>query len=93
MLHIGVWCGHTHRLSPMHANISKRPWQCVDVSCVFLCLEDDVVMGTLTVRENFRFSAELRLPTSITGQEKKERVERLIGELGLEKVADSRVRP
>ncbi|XP_031440943.1 broad substrate specificity ATP-binding cassette transporter ABCG2-like [Clupea harengus] len=62
----------------------------------FKCLsgyvvQDDVVMGTLTVRENFRFSAELRLPTSITGQEKKERVERLIGELGLEKVADSRV--
>ncbi|XP_041926462.1 broad substrate specificity ATP-binding cassette transporter ABCG2-like [Alosa sapidissima] len=62
----------------------------------FKCLsgyvvQDDVVMGTLTVRENFRFSAELRLPTSIKSQEKEQRVDNLIKELGLEKVANSRV--
>uniref|UniRef100_A0A8C1XXS2 ATP-binding cassette, sub-family G (WHITE), member 2a n=1 Tax=Cyprinus carpio TaxID=7962 RepID=A0A8C1XXS2_CYPCA len=62
----------------------------------FKCLsgyvvQDDVVMGTLTVRENLRFSAALRLPKSICQQEKDEKIEKLIQELGLSKVADSRV--
>ncbi|XP_051515164.1 broad substrate specificity ATP-binding cassette transporter ABCG2-like isoform X2 [Myxocyprinus asiaticus] len=62
----------------------------------FKCLsgyvvQDDVVMGTLTVRENLRFSAALRLPKSISQREKDEKVEKLIQELGLSKVADSRV--
>ncbi|XP_030629231.1 ATP-binding cassette sub-family G member 2 [Chanos chanos] len=62
----------------------------------FKCLsgyvvQDDIVMGTLTVRENFRFSAALRLPMSVSQKEKEEKVERLIKELGLTKVADSRV--
>ncbi|XP_059384535.1 broad substrate specificity ATP-binding cassette transporter ABCG2-like [Carassius carassius] len=62
----------------------------------FKCLsgyvvQDDVVMGTLTVRENLRFSAALRLPKSIRQREKDEKIERLIQELGLTKVADSRV--
>ncbi|KAF7657183.1 hypothetical protein LDENG_00030640 [Lucifuga dentata] len=62
----------------------------------FKCLsgyvvQDDVVMGTLTVRENFRFSAALRLPSSISEEEKEEKVNKLIQELGLSKVADSRV--
>lgn len=62
----------------------------------FKCLsgyvvQDDVVMGTLTIRENLRFSAALRLPKTISQREKDEKVERLIQELGLSKVADSRV--
>uniref|UniRef100_A0A673K4R8 ATP-binding cassette sub-family G member 2-like n=1 Tax=Sinocyclocheilus rhinocerous TaxID=307959 RepID=A0A673K4R8_9TELE len=60
----------------------------------FKCLSgyvDDVVMGTLTVRENLCFSAALRLPKSICQREKDEKVEGLIQELGLSKVADSRV--
>uniref|UniRef100_A0A669FBA6 ATP-binding cassette, sub-family G (WHITE), member 2a n=1 Tax=Oreochromis niloticus TaxID=8128 RepID=A0A669FBA6_ORENI len=62
----------------------------------FKCLsgyvvQDDVVMGTLTVRENFTFSAALRLPSSISQKEKKAKVDRLIKELGLGRVADSRV--
>ncbi len=58
-------------------------------SLVFL--QDDVVMGTLTVGEDLRFSAALRLPKSIRQREKDEKIERLIQELGLSKVADSRV--
>lgn len=62
----------------------------------FKCLsgyvvQDDVVMGTLTVRENFRFSAALRLPTSVSQKEKEEKINKLIQELGLGRVADSRV--
>ncbi|MEQ2207180.1 ATP-binding cassette sub- G member 2 [Xenoophorus captivus] len=63
----------------------------------FKCLsgyvvQDDVVMGTLTVRENFSFSAALRLPSTITQKEKVQKVNKLIQELGLGRVADSRVR-
>ncbi|XP_020843971.1 broad substrate specificity ATP-binding cassette transporter ABCG2 [Phascolarctos cinereus] len=54
-------------------------------------VQDDVVMGTLTVRENLQFSAALRLPTSMRNREKNERINRILKELGLEKVADSRV--
>ncbi|XP_029027566.1 broad substrate specificity ATP-binding cassette transporter ABCG2-like [Betta splendens] len=62
----------------------------------FKCLsgyvvQDDVVMGTLTVRENFSFSAALRLPSSISQRDKEQKVNKLIQELGLSRVADSRV--
>ncbi len=49
-------------------------------------------MGTLTVRQNFSFSAALRLPSSVSQEEKKSKVNQLIQELGLGRVADSRVR-
>ncbi|XP_024901777.1 ATP-binding cassette sub-family G member 2 isoform X2 [Pteropus alecto] len=54
-------------------------------------VQDDVVMGTLTVRENLQFSAALRLPTTMTQREKNERINTVIQELGLAKVADSKV--
>ncbi|GAB5570644.1 broad substrate specificity ATP-binding cassette transporter ABCG2 isoform X1 [Prionailurus iriomotensis] len=54
-------------------------------------VQDDVVMGTLTVRENLQFSAALRLPTTMTTNEKNMRINRVIQELGLDKVADSKV--
>ncbi|CAN9510294.1 unnamed protein product [Ophioblennius macclurei] len=62
----------------------------------FKCLsgyvvQDDEVMGTLTVRENLRFSAALRLPSSVSQSEKEARVNHLLKELGLTKVADSKV--
>ncbi|NXG09189.1 ABCG2 protein, partial [Sakesphorus luctuosus] len=54
-------------------------------------VQDDVVMGTMTVRENLQFSAALRLPSSISIKEKEERVTQIISELGLSKVADAKV--
>ncbi|KAB0344694.1 hypothetical protein FD755_020210 [Muntiacus reevesi] len=54
-------------------------------------VQDDVVMGTLTVRENLQFSAALRLPTTMKNHEKNERINMVIHELGLDKVADSKV--
>ncbi|NXH19165.1 ABCG2 protein, partial [Bucco capensis] len=54
-------------------------------------VQDDVVMGTMTVRENLHFSAALRLPSSISVREKEERVTQIISELGLNKVADAKV--
>ncbi|XP_029886731.1 broad substrate specificity ATP-binding cassette transporter ABCG2-like isoform X2 [Aquila chrysaetos chrysaetos] len=54
-------------------------------------VQDDVVMGTMTVRENLHFSAALRLPSSISVKEKEERVTQILSELGLTKVADAKV--
>lgn len=48
-------------------------------------------MGTLTVRENLQFSAALRLPRSLKQKEKDERINQIIRELGLTKVADAKV--
>ncbi|XP_060030117.1 broad substrate specificity ATP-binding cassette transporter ABCG2-like [Erinaceus europaeus] len=54
-------------------------------------VQDDVVMGTLTVRENLQFSAALRLPETMTMGEKNQRVCQILQELGLDNVADSKV--
>ena len=48
-------------------------------------------MGTLTVRENLMFSAALRLPSDLGKNEKEARVDMVINDLGLMKVADSMV--
>ena len=48
-------------------------------------------MGTLTIKENIMFSAQLRLPRDMTYDEKQEIVEEVINDLGLEDCAHSRV--
>ena len=54
-------------------------------------VQEDVVSGMLTVRENLAFSANVRLPKKVTSQEKNNIVARVISQLGLEKCADSLV--
>ncbi|XP_061166082.1 broad substrate specificity ATP-binding cassette transporter ABCG2-like [Saccostrea echinata] len=54
-------------------------------------VQDDVVMGTLTVRENFQFSAALRLPSNLTKADRDERVNTVVQELGLTHCADTKV--
>ncbi|KAL5486906.1 hypothetical protein EMCRGX_G019445 [Ephydatia muelleri] len=54
-------------------------------------VQDDVIMGTLTVRENLNFSAALRLPSSMSYGERKQRVEKVILDLGLTACADTKV--
>lgn len=53
--------------------------------------QEDIFTGTLTVRENLLFSANLRLPKTISSQEKLARVLRIISDLGLESCADTRM--
>ena len=48
-------------------------------------------MGTLTVKENLYFSAALRLPSSMTWKEKKQRVKKVIDDLGLNSCVDTKV--
>lgn len=54
--------------------------------------QDDVLMGTLSVRENLLFSANLRLdPKQHSSEEKKKRVISIIEDLGLEDCANTKV--
>ncbi|CAF3365295.1 unnamed protein product [Rotaria socialis] len=54
-------------------------------------VQEDIFTGTLTVRENLLFSANLRLPKTVSTLEKNARVLRIITELGLESCADTRM--
>ncbi|VFQ95549.1 unnamed protein product [Cuscuta campestris] len=50
--------------------------------------QEDLLMGTLTVRETITYSAQLRLPSSLTRTEVAEVVENVITEMGLEECGD-----
>ncbi|CAF0913579.1 unnamed protein product [Rotaria sordida] len=54
-------------------------------------VQEDILSGTLTVRENLRFSANVRLSKNISRETKTTIVERVIEQLGLETCADTRV--
>ncbi|XP_065904845.1 broad substrate specificity ATP-binding cassette transporter ABCG2-like isoform X4 [Dysidea avara] len=52
-------------------------------------VQDDILTGTLTVRENVFLSALLRLPPDMTHDEKLEKVDEVIENLGISHVADT----
>lgn len=58
---------------------------------IFYISKDDVVMGTLTVRENLMFSANLRIPESTPLEAREQIVEDAIQELGLQRCANTKV--
>ena len=90
-MHCNFICGLSDvMIKTFHQSVSpygyKRP--------IKLCLlyeQDDVVMGTLTVRENLMFSANLRFPQTMSDEEKLDRVDEAIEELGLANCADTKV--
>uniref|UniRef100_A0A3Q0KL31 Broad substrate specificity ATP-binding cassette transporter ABCG2 n=2 Tax=Schistosoma mansoni TaxID=6183 RepID=A0A3Q0KL31_SCHMA len=51
-------------------------------------VQENIVMETLTIRENITFSATLRLPRCTAARERDEKVSSVIEELGLTSVAD-----
>ncbi|GAA5809512.1 hypothetical protein MFLAVUS_002921 [Mucor flavus] len=53
--------------------------------------QDDSLMGTLTVRETLTYAALMRLPRHMPLQQKQKRVEEVIQELGISKIADSMI--
>ncbi|KAI4895951.1 hypothetical protein NFI96_018487 [Prochilodus magdalenae] len=55
-------------------------------------VQDDILMGTLSVRENLLFSANLRLPRhEYSVKEKKKKVMSIIKDLGLEDCANTKI--
>lgn len=53
--------------------------------------QEDMIMGTLTVKENIMFSANVRLSSKLSKEKKKFMVEEVLKELGLTHVCDSKV--
>ena len=53
--------------------------------------QDDCLEGTLSVKENIFFSANLRLPSHINLKERRERVQDVIDKLGLTGVEDNKI--
>ncbi|XP_072954155.1 ABC transporter G family member 15-like [Typha angustifolia] len=60
----------------------------LDYGVVAYVTQEDVLLGTLTVRENITYSALLRLPTSLSKAEVTRIVEGTIEEMGLQDCAD-----
>ena len=54
-------------------------------------VQDDVVTGSLTVRENLLFAANMRLKSDIGADAKKELVDSILKELLLQKCANTKV--
>ena len=54
-------------------------------------MQDDALTATATPREAFDFSARLRLPPSVTAEERKTMVDEMIKTLRLEKCADTMI--
>ncbi len=59
--------------------------------CVGFVPQQDILPATLTVFEALLFAARLRLPESITDQEKKERVDNLLEKLGISHIKEARI--
>lgn len=83
------------RLSPavtMTGNIlingKKRAKDCKDISYV---TQEDIFLGTLTVRETITYSARLRLPSTMSRQEINQVVDDTIMQMGLHDCADSKI--
>ncbi|KAH8725542.1 ABC transporter-like protein [Phaeosphaeriaceae sp. PMI808] len=54
-------------------------------------IQQDILLPTLTVRETLTYAAQLRLPSSVKQEERKQLVEEVILELGLKEAADTRI--
>ncbi|KAF1963513.1 ABC transporter-like protein [Byssothecium circinans] len=55
------------------------------------CIQQDLLLPTLTVRETLSYAAQLRLPPSISRDERTQLVEEVIMELGLKDAANTRI--
>ncbi|CAM4802333.1 unnamed protein product [Rotaria magnacalcarata] len=69
----------------------ERPPPSIFRPMVGYVVQDDIISGTLTVRENIAFSANLRLHPSVTSKKRLARVEEVIKQLGLSECANTRM--
>ncbi|CAG8712055.1 12017_t:CDS:2, partial [Ambispora leptoticha] len=69
--------------------LNGRPGEIKYVSTYVM--QDDALMGVLTVRENIQFAADLCFPSTVSAAERRARVKGIIEEFGLDRVADSKI--
>ena len=75
----------------MYINGSVPSEAVVRSICAYVSQDDDALMPFLTVRENLRFAAGLRLPSHFSKTEKKQRAESVLLKMGLRDCADNLV--
>ena len=67
------------------AKINGTPYSNAQLKAVSgYVMQDDLLNGNLTVQETLDYTAELRLPSSMTAEERKERVDDAIRKVGLD---------
>lgn len=54
-------------------------------------MQQDILLPTLTVRETLQYSADLRLPSTVSLHDRRQVVDEVIRELGLKECADTRI--
>lgn len=57
--------------------------------CSYVCQDDDALLPSLTVRETLRFAAGLRLPSSMSPEDKSRRAEEVLLKMGLKDCANN----
>lgn len=75
----------------MHFNNVVPSADVVRSMCSYVCQDDDALLPCLTVRENLRFAAGLRLPNHLSKLEKRQRAESVLLKMGLKDCADNLV--
>ncbi|KAH0972100.1 hypothetical protein GBA52_024256 [Prunus armeniaca] len=69
-------------------NGNKRRLNCRDISYV---TQEDLFLGSLTVRETLEYSAHLRLPSTMTKDDKNEVVDETLTKMGLQDCAENNI--
>lgn len=65
-------------------------WSAFRRTCAYV-EQDDLLFSMLTVRETIQFAANMRLPRTMTQEEKNNRVELVLAELALKNCAETRI--
>lgn len=81
--------GRLARNVVMTGNILLNGKKRLESGSVAYVTQEDVMLGTLTVRETVTYSAHLRLPNNLTKEEVRDIVEGTIMEMGLQECADT----
>ncbi|KAF0692215.1 Aste57867_16686 [Aphanomyces stellatus] len=74
-----------------HVKVNGEPWNKQLNKRACYVMQDDVFYHTLTVEEHLQFQAQLRMGNSCTVEQRNERVQFVIDELGLRKCKDTRI--
>ncbi|KAH7118947.1 P-loop containing nucleoside triphosphate hydrolase protein [Dendryphion nanum] len=81
---------HGNRLSVSGRTLFNGSEDASNIRSAYV-IQQDILLPTLTVRETLTYAAELRLPSSVPREERKQLVEEVIMELSLKEAADTRI--
>ncbi len=71
--------------------VNKRQWSSGMTRVMAYMTQDDLFFPDITIREHLMFQAQMRLPSSVSAAERKERVSKLLQLLGLKEKENARI--